>query len=153
MFILLLGVCFSEHLYHNTVWFMHTLQQGRQMNQIFHRMRWPHAFKRNFIFRIFVRDETFPLTATRTYVSPNDWTHYNLLTMSYFKALHFKNHLYGLHISREQASNLGHWQSSFQQNQSRDCTSLGCGIVKEYKAFSFAFMWALLHLFHSNGVS
>lgn len=64
MFILLLGICFSEHLYHNTVWFMHTLQQGRQMNQIFHRMRWPHAFKRNFILRIFVRDKTLPLTAS-----------------------------------------------------------------------------------------
>lgn len=62
MFILLLEICFSEHLYHNTVWFMHTLQQGRQMNQIFHRMRWPHAFKRNSILRIFVRDKTLPLT-------------------------------------------------------------------------------------------
>lgn len=63
--------------------------------------------------------------------------------MSYFKALHFKNHLYGLHISWEQASDLGHWQSSFQQDQGRDCTSLGSGMVKERKAFSFAFMWAL----------
>lgn len=107
MFTLLLGICFSVHFYHNTVWFVHTLLQWRQMNYTYHRTRWPHALEKKEKKRDFYKGQDSALNSklqSRTYVSPSDSAHCNLATNSYFIALHYKNHLYSLHTSWGQAS-------------------------------------------------